>query len=244
MQFKHVFCRSKRLVAMFAALTVAVAVSSASATFIEDDSAYLDELSGGQTLISGDKIFGDFEVVPIGSGASGGALAPDPSAILVTVGTETATGDHVMRLNLSLNAFSGQTVNATIRFTVAVDENYPDWYIEDAGLVLTGPTAAGDGGVNVAETIWDRSPTETGAVNLASLDATKSPGFTQLSEHTYFTPVKKIWVVKDISLTGGVQGSAHISEVIQTFSQIPEPASLALLAVGGLVMLKRPGRRS
>src|SRR5690606_24968484 len=48
-----------------------------------------------------------------------------------------------------------------------------------------------------------------------------------------------VWVVKDIVVSGGTNGTAHLSNFYQAFLQVPEPASLALLAMGTLLALKR-----
>ena len=71
----------------------------------------------------------------------------------------------------------------------------------------------------------------------------------ELSLHQTFTgPLSTVYVSKDIQVNGGTsqQGSAAISAVYQTFSQVPEPATLALLALGfgGMTVLRRRRKQS
>ena len=61
-----------------------------------------------------------------------------------------------------------------------------------------------------------------------------------------FAPVTEMWIVKDVVANGGIAGSggsAHISEFYQTFSQVPEPGSLALLFAGALGLVGFAFRR-
>ena len=80
------------------------------------------------------------------------------------------------------------------------------------------------------------SETVTGATcqgDANTLLVTNPPS--SLSANCVFTtPVNSIHVTKDIAgATGSAQfGSAQISEVIDTFSHVPEPVTLTLLGVG------------
>ena len=57
-------------------------------------------------------------------------------------------------------------------------------------------------------------------------------------DYAEFAPVKEIWIFsKDISIIGGTSGSVHLSGLFQFYSQIiPEPATLLLLGLGGLII--------
>lgn len=193
----------------------------------------------GQSLIVGDKQISEFDMFGIGTG---GAIAPSADSVFVQGGVDDASGNYGLRFLLSWNAFSGQTVNANLGFKAAILPGYEDFYIDDVWLMVTGASATGTGGVNVAETLWD-APFPEGSV-IASLSCSKQPddGGIWLTDYAAFGPLKEIWVrSKDISITGGTDGAAHLSEVFQFYSQVPEPATIALLGMGTLAMLK--GRR-
>ena len=195
----------------------------------------------GESIIVGDKEFADFELIGIGQG---GAIAPDPAAVLVQGGWDAVTGDYGLRLVLSWGVGSGQIIDANLSFTVAILPDLPqweDWYIEDSGILLTGVSATGTGVVIAGETVWD-GPIPNGGV-LASLSVSKQQldGGAYLVDWAVFRPVKMAWVRKDILVAGGtgLGGAAHLSEVFQFYSQVPEPTAVAIIAIGAAVLLRR-----
>lgn len=196
-----------------------------------------------ESLVVGDKVFSNFDLFGFGAG---GAIGPDPTVVFVQGGLDDLTGDYGLRFLLSWNAGSGQTINANINFQVAIldDPLWRDWYIKDTGLVLSGVSATASGVVNASETVWD-GPIPDGNV-LASLSTSKQAGDdgTQLLDWAQFDPVKTIWVRKDISITGGTaaDGSAHLSEMFQFYSQVPEPGTIILITLGGAFVAMRRRR--
>jgi len=199
------------------------------------------------SLIIEDKEFSEFELFGIGAG---GAIGPDPTSVFVQGGWDDQTGDYGLRFLLSWNAGVGQTVNANLNFKVSILPGYDAYFIKDVLAILSGASATGTGVVNASEIVWD-GPIPGGSV-LASLSLSKQEldNGQYLTASAEFSPVKEIWVRKDISITGGtgindqqvdIGGTAHLSEMFQFFSQIPEPTTLCLLALG-LGMLKRRRR--
>lgn len=243
----------KRIMALALAAILIPSIASAAIAPLTDVIA-LNDLQGNMLTV-GDKIISDFELVGI---SGGGAIEPTTDTIKVQGVYDDLTGDYGLRIICSWTAGMGQTINANINYKVSVIDSirYADWYIKDVGLMVTGVSTTGTGVVAIGETVWD-GPVSAPPANpnlLASLSAGYQGTETILTDHEEFNPVKAIWVRKDISITGGtgmdpqnptaLNGTAHLSEVFQFYSQIPEPCTLGLLAIGGIMTLGVKRRRA
>jgi hypothetical protein len=195
----------------------------------------------------GDKIFSNFEIV---AQANGGALTPLKSDILVQ-------GFVIDELNLSLqfilNGFSaaaGQSADIFLTFMVEVSPDYPDLFIKDVGMRLNGVSATGTGLVSASEQVTDGPTVDLNSNILANLDTSRQDNLAldQLEDHYDWTvpnaennfepldAVKKIWVTKDIQVNAGTDGSASLSGFVQSFSQVPEPTTMAMMGLGSLAL--------
>jgi hypothetical protein len=219
-------------------LVIALLATAASAVWVPlTDRVTLSSLQGGGSLVFGDKEISEFELFGFGDG---GALDPNPDKMFVQGGWDTSSGDYGLRFNFSWAAGSYQTVNATLSFKVSILPEYDDRFIKDVSMYLTGAGATGTGVVSVVETVWD-APFPEGNV-IASLSCFKQDddGGAYLVDSAEFAPLKEIWIFsKDISITGGTNGTAHLSEFFQFYSQIPEPATITLLGLAGAIVLRR-----
>lgn len=186
-------------------------------------------------LVVGDKLFSEFEVTGI---AEGGALTPNADSVLVQGGIEDVTGQYGLRFRLNWDVGSEQSINAGINFVVSILDGYDPWFIEGAYMVLSVAGATGTGVVAATETIWD------GAMPfgnwLATLSTSWQVGDTglDLKDNASFAQIKQIWVRKGITITGGDNGTAKLNEIFQMYSQIPEPATMILLGLGSLALLR------
>lgn len=187
----------------------------------------------GNDLLVGDKLFSDWSFSSIGAG---GAVTPNPADFFVIGGIDTATGDIGLKFEQTWNAASGQSTNINFDFSVSVIPSSSQ-FIVGVDALLLNPSATGNGVVNFSETVLD-APVPTGTF-LAALSASADASFQDLTDSSSFAPVKKIYVYKDISLSGGVAGAAHLSEFYQFYKQIPEPGTIMLLLSGSSLMLLR-----
>jgi hypothetical protein len=242
----EIVMKSSRVILSCLISTLLAAVASAQWVQLTGNPVSIGSLPGG-SLVFGDKEFSDIELFGIGTG---GAITPDINSVFVQGGQDDATGNYGLRFWLSWNAFSGQTINADLNFKISVLPGYDDYFIKDVAMDITGASATGTGGVNIGETVWNASPFSDGNV-IASLSCSKQygDGGSFLVDYAEFAPVKAIWIYsKDISITGGTNGAAHLSAFFQFYSQvqqipIPEPATIILIGLGSAIMLRRKRRR-
>jgi hypothetical protein len=211
--------------------------TSASATWIPLTDVFpLSALQGG-SLIFGDKEISEFTLSGI---ADGGALLPNPATMTVQGGQDSITGDYGLKFNFSWNAGPGQTVNASLDFKVSIRDGYDNYFIKDVNLDITGASANGTGVVNVGEDIRDEF---NNPLVLLSCSAWQDSPAAYLKDYAEFAPLKVIWIhSKDVSITGGTSGSAHISEFYQYYSQVPEPATVVLLGTASIWVFTRKKR--
>ena len=221
-------------------ISIVLATAASAAWIPLTDSVTLSSLQGG-ALVFGDKEVSEFALSGI---AGGGALPPNPDTMTVQGGQNSITGDYGLKFNFSWNAAPNQTVNATINFKISVLPGR-DEYIKDVWLDITGASAIGSGVVNIGEEVWDVPFYTPGSIPIAllSCSAWENSPLAYLVDYAEFAPVKEIWVhSKDVSITGGTNGAAHLSEFYQFYSQVPEPATVCLLGLGVLGLVGRKKR--
>lgn len=198
----------------------------------------------------GDKVFDQFT---ISTSKSENAIAPGAEAITV-YGVSIAMGDPLPEIGLRFtggwSAVGGQIADTVLVFRVTADEPFR---IVDNSLWMDAYGASGQGNVAITENVFSQSPSDGFTPSVADKHVFfKDRNEQQLFDHEEFTdqegdPVSlsAIWVVKDVVVNGGgaLEGSAALSQFWQTFSQIPEPASMLLLGAGSLIALIRRRRR-
>ncbi len=222
--------RTAMLVVLSGVLLCGV-VNAGPITAVEDQEFLLSDLVGSDGFIWRDKLFYDFSFTAT---AGGGALAPagDVKVVAADLGGEVA---------LLFNAFwvanAGQWVDTTIRYKVQVRD--PLLFIDRVVLGAGAMTATGTGAAVITESVFDL-PGLTELANLAIFDS--PPDLRLTREEAPVGPLKDIYVVKDIGVTGGTTGFGSISEIWQIYGQVPEPMSLGILAVGSLVLARRRRR--
>ena len=179
----------------------------------------------------GDKVLGGFSWDNLN--------APDVAASNVDLKAILNLNDIGFRLTLqpTLTAGDMDFKDVVFEYTAAVTNSSN--LISDIHLGITGATS-GDAIGSVSE----NASTGGFGVGLVGSVAVALPGPPTNSVSILDYPVAKIWVTKDIIVSGAFDLSddfASISTIEQTFSQIPEPGTALLVGLGllGVVAVTR-----
>lgn len=172
------------------------------------------------------------------STSSGGVITPTPSSISVTVEDPAVTSGldgPGFNFNPGFSVGPGQTEDAAISFEVTALNGTS---INDLFIFFNGSVSNPPGGANThySETYC------TGGFNTGcNVFAVNDPP-ANLSQLITIPNTTTLYITKDFTVTGGTNGSAGISSVVNEFSSpVPEPREIGLLlfAMVGLVLAHR-----
>lgn len=184
----------------------------------------------------GDKLFGNFSFSPLSTGAT--QLVPGDLAVF------GLTNQLGFGFSIQLAGFAAQGLDSNdIRLCFTAQVTNPFNLISGVDLSING-LATGYGNANVSENVYSQGLGAGSVANLfANINASSS---TLESFATLSQPQSMVWIEKDIAVSGNPGGIfdtnplndfAQISIIDQTFAEIPEPGSMALLAVGVAALL-------
>jgi len=194
------------------------------------------------TCISGNLMFSNFAYSP---SANPSGLEIPASSIHVTPITNTLDEGFQFAGGWNVGTQpdgSSAIQDSVISFTVSTVNGSAS--LEDLSLYFNG-SFSGTGLSSVTEQYCANGDLATcGAGNSGQIKVANPPG--NFTDPINFNGVTSISISKDISVASGIGGTANISQVINTFSQIPEPTSCLLLGTGllGLGLLRRRSLRS
>lgn len=194
-------------------------------------------LTGSNSTCSiDDKTFSTFGYSSTGSG--GASAVPASGVNVIPCLGNTGASQCVLYMPAGEEGFiftgswsapvSGESLDAAITYKITTTGS-----IVDALNLFGGFGGSGTGGATVDE---------TASAFPGSLHLVFPPGTTS-SDSITFAPVSSVIVTKDIAVTAGTSGSGSLSFVENGWSQIPEPRTVSLLAIGLLGLMGMARRR-
>jgi len=191
-----------------------------------------DLLVSGATITSGDKLFSNFH--GYSSSASGtGALVVNAADVTVSAFQDLTSLEYGLKFLSTKFVVTGSPASQATGFQYIVSCIEPGYLISDNTLQMTGTGKM----ITLTETATDAA-TET--ILLATKMNYLMSGSGSLYNHQdYAVAVSSAHVATDIS----VINQSTLTGFTQTFSQVPEPATMAFLALGGIGMLARRRRK-
>ncbi|MFI4861872.1 MAG: PEP-CTERM sorting domain-containing protein [Phycisphaerales bacterium JB063] len=210
------------------AATTAIAACLSGAATADHISVLADLIANDGTIQVGDKLFSNFDYAATGD-------MPDADNINVIEYTDS-DGNFGIRFQAGFfDLPGGGSSDALITFDVTVLD--PNRMISGAHLAGNPDVLGGNGGSSfggITETFLTGNTSDS-----LSIFATQDSAV--LADWVFFdTPTSTLSVQKNITLFADDDAVATtLSFVDQTFTQIPEPGSLALIGLGGLALLRR-----
>ncbi|MFI4861428.1 MAG: PEP-CTERM sorting domain-containing protein [Phycisphaerales bacterium JB063] len=219
----------KKAITLAMGIAASAVAGSAAAGPISSPVSLGDLITTGGSVLVGDKLFSNFDYV-------GNGDMPDASAVMVAELVDGGGNYGIQFQGAFQDLAGGGASDALITFDVTVLD--PSFQI--SSVLLAGDLAVvnGSGGGSfggVTETFLPGNVSDT-------LSIFTGTAGTQLSDLvTFAQPVSTLSVQKDIILFAqdGDADAVTLSTIDQSFEQIPEPGSLALLGLGALAMFHR-----
>ena len=201
--------------------------------------ALLSDLLAGESIVAGDKLFGDWAVLQDLSSEEGRTVN---TANIDVVAIEDG-GDYGLSFSILNNEFlvNGDGIYAYLDFMFGFSVTAaPGMKINGASLGgfsagLVHPSDQDDEGIFIRETLGMAPEADDLGEMFAEFSRLNGDLTADLSARAAFLPQQTVWVTKNILVwAAGEEHSANLTGFEQRFSQtsVPEPASLALLGIG------------
>jgi hypothetical protein len=183
---------------------------------------------------SGDTQFSNFAVEP----GQSFATPINPQAIQITPGGAVISPTLLFTLNSSATA--GNLLESFFRFDVS-------GFLTSASITLNAPTVTGDGDVTGVLDVCAGGSFSPGEqigcpTTAGTAVAFATQGTSGLSDSVSFSPTSFFDVFVDLTIDGGIAGSASLPSASVSIGAVPEPSTVLLIAAG-LAMIVIPQAR-
>lgn len=217
----------KKTMYVLAAVGLLTAVGAVSAARI-DFGLVSDYAPGsGNSFTIGGITFSDFTAVPT---TYGGALPVGGDGIALS--GDVVGNLAVLRFNGGWSAAAGQWVDTTIDFKAVSTQP-----ILSNALELTAYGSSGGATISITENVKDTQYNPIADKEVVWYSG-KPENKSLIDTARYPANTTSVLIHKDIFVSGGTEGLGHISGFTQGF-EVPEPITLALLGLGGLVLRRK-----
>jgi hypothetical protein len=217
---------------LFAALVLAASIAVATPTFCTAET--LDNyLATGFSCEIDNLLFSNFTYSDTAN-----ATSPIPSTA-VNVIPITTPGDEGLEFTAGWSVSTPAEEDSVIGFIVSTVNDADT--IDSLDLEFNGHYT-GTGTSGVTENYCEGGLLTSCPTTVGQIAVTNPPTVLSITSEE-FTPVNTLQVSKDIVVSSGSEGTASISDLNNTYGQVPEPGTLGLLG-GGLVALGLVRRRS
>lgn len=234
------------ILAALVAATSAAPVALAELQEIAAPKTIAEVNAGDGTYRVGDKVFSEIDAVTT---ASPGAFAPTAEQITLTGVVDDVTGEVGLKIVGYRDPYGpawwarwpSEVINTQVRYRVS-----PDSPLAVDGNTLAFLEADADSGASVtinSDSYSDAS--ETLEHRVSHLHVSESDSLVQyVDAEGIAPPLAPLWVVDDILLVATDNyDEAWLTSYVHTFSQVPGPATVVVLAVGGAAVVVRRFRR-
>lgn len=207
-----------------AAFAVAYVPGAKAQTFLGPTVSLASLTNSGGDVLAGDKDFSDFTFISASIPASGVTITP----------LEEPNGNFGIRISSAYFEASGSFADMVLGYQVSVTNSAN--LISAANLLFNGQVTSGTGLAEVVEQVF------TNGTLYGQMDVFATATTNQLTASMPIVPPQQLLTInKDVQLTAMFPAFSTISYIDQSYTQVPEPSTLAMAVVGlaGLFLLRR-----